>query len=679
MNRQSIQLKVFLFAGIVLSIFVFGTASAEAANWYVRQGATGSNNGTDWTNAYTSLPITLIRGDTYYIADGNYDSYTFDDAVSGSTYIYIKKATIASHGTSTGWNDTYGDGQAVFTGATYVWNLRSGYWDIDGVTGSGTSGYGIKVVSTNSTENTCTVCISSNYNVSYSIFKHIEFQGEATGTRVFWNNASATTNLTISYNYFHGGRVWLSAYSLNMIAEFNYFKDAITTDPNLHGAGIVLMANNATIRYNILENTIGSMTTYIEPQGIRNGIYIYGNIFKATSNSERSSQGIFAITSSDVATDVKIYNNTVYGIHSAQPGVWCGNVAGSDCVVQNNIWQNTTYGTINCTRCTTFNNNILTSDSASFINAAGGDFHLSTPTVAGVTLSSPYTQDIDGIVRAVDGVWDRGAYEYLASNQPPSDTTSPSIPTNLSATPISSSQINLSWIASTDNVGVLGYRIFRDSSQLSTVTGQLSYSDTNLSPSTSYTYTVSAYDAAGNNSNQSSPVSTTTQSSSPPTGNLLLNPDFEGGFTNNLANSWNITTDGSIDYLLSQDTGYQGLSQKINISSPGSWGLFYYQTPAFQLNQFYDWSFWYKTQATGSLWAQITNAPQTQTILSESLSPTNNQWTYKTINFQYTNSLANQLRFSSNSTSPYWIDNIQLAVASSDTIPPAPPAGLVIQ
>ncbi|MEK7635495.1 MAG: hypothetical protein AAB405_00150, partial [Patescibacteria group bacterium] len=185
--------------------------------------------------------------------------------------------------------------------------------------------------------------------------------------------------------------------------------------------------------------------------------------------------------------------------------------------------------------------------------------------------------------------------------------------------------------------------------------------------------------AAGNNSNQSSPVSTTTQSSSPPTGNLLLNPDFEGGFTNNLANSWNITTDGSIDYLLSQDTGYQGLSQKINISSPGSWGLFYYQTPAFQLNQFYDWSFWYKTQATGSLWAQITNAPQTQTILSESLSPTNNQWTYKTINFQYTNSLANQLRFSSNSTSPYWIDNIQLAVASSDTIPPAPPAGLVIQ
>ena len=92
----------------------------------------------------------------------------------------------------------------------------------------------------------------------------------------------------------------------------------------------------------------------------------------------------------------------------------------------------------------------------------------------------------------------------------PPDTTPPSIPTNLQATAISSSQINLSWTASTDNVGVTGYKVYRGGSQIGT-SPSTSYTDTGLTPSTLYTYTVSAYDAAGNTSNQSSPASATTQ------------------------------------------------------------------------------------------------------------------------------------------------------------------------
>jgi len=90
------------------------------------------------------------------------------------------------------------------------------------------------------------------------------------------------------------------------------------------------------------------------------------------------------------------------------------------------------------------------------------------------------------------------------------DTTPPTTPTNLTATAISSSQINLSWTASTDNVGVTGYRIYRGGVQIATTT-LTSYSNTGLSPSTSYSYTVAAYDAAGNVSPQSTAVSATTQ------------------------------------------------------------------------------------------------------------------------------------------------------------------------
>src|SRR5687768_17254029 len=62
-----------------VALCLFAASAALAADRYVRQGATGSGNGSDWTNAYTSLPASLVRGDTYYVADGTYAGYTFDD------------------------------------------------------------------------------------------------------------------------------------------------------------------------------------------------------------------------------------------------------------------------------------------------------------------------------------------------------------------------------------------------------------------------------------------------------------------------------------------------------------------------------------------------------------------------------------------------------------------------
>jgi hypothetical protein len=92
------------------------------------------------------------------------------------------------------------------------------------------------------------------------------------------------------------------------------------------------------------------------------------------------------------------------------------------------------------------------------------------------------------------------------------DTQPPTTPTNLQATPISSIQINLAWTAATDNVGVTGYRIYRNESQAGTSAANY-YSDTGLSPSTTYAYTVSAYDATGNEGSQSLQTSATTQTS----------------------------------------------------------------------------------------------------------------------------------------------------------------------
>ena len=66
------------------------------------------------------------------------------------------------------------------------------------------------------------------------------------------------------------------------------------------------------------------------------------------------------------------------------------------------------------------------------------------------------------------------------------DTSPPTVPTGLTATAVSSSQINLSWTTSTDNVGVAGYKVFRGGTQIATVTTGTSYFNTGLSPSTTY-------------------------------------------------------------------------------------------------------------------------------------------------------------------------------------------------
>ena len=90
------------------------------------------------------------------------------------------------------------------------------------------------------------------------------------------------------------------------------------------------------------------------------------------------------------------------------------------------------------------------------------------------------------------------------------DTIPPTAPPGLSATAVSSSQINLSWTASTDNVAVVGYDVFRGGTQVGAPSGT-SFQDTGLSGATTYTYAVRARDAAGN----VSPLSATTTATTP--------------------------------------------------------------------------------------------------------------------------------------------------------------------
>lgn len=89
------------------------------------------------------------------------------------------------------------------------------------------------------------------------------------------------------------------------------------------------------------------------------------------------------------------------------------------------------------------------------------------------------------------------------------DTQAPTVPTGLAASNVTDTTLDLSWNASTDNVGVTGYEIFQDGSSIGTTAGT-SNGVTGLTSNTSYSFYVQAFDAAGNNSGASNTVNVTT-------------------------------------------------------------------------------------------------------------------------------------------------------------------------
>jgi chitodextrinase len=167
-------------------------------------------------------------------------------------------------------------------------------------------------------------------------------------------------------------------------------------------------------------------------------------------------------------------------------------------------------------------------------------------TISGATIST-YINNVL-IATATDNTWAGGApgmgfylqggtstlasdYGFTSLTASDGSTTvdalPPSGPTNLVSTAILPSQIDLGWTASTDNVGVSGYQVFRDGTPVATTTAA-AFSDNGLASSSSYMYTVSAFDAAGNTSIPSAPLSVTTTATdamapSMPTGLQSLN------------------------------------------------------------------------------------------------------------------------------------------------------------
>ena len=113
--------------------------------------------------------------------------------------------------------------------------------------------------------------------------------------------------------------------------------------------------------------------------------------------------------------------------------------------------------------------------------------------------------------------FDQGVSTYDAGTitigAPVADYQAPSTPTNLVVSSTTSSSASLSWVASTDNIGVVGYEVYRNGIKVGT-SANTTYTDSGLTPETTYSYTVKAYDGAMNVSYSSDSVDAITQAGS---------------------------------------------------------------------------------------------------------------------------------------------------------------------
>lgn len=408
-----------LAAALLIGVFAVCAGDASAATYYVRAGASGANTGADWSNAYTALPSSLVRGAVYYVADGSYGGYTFDDAASGTTMITVKKAIQADHGTDTGWLSSYGSGQAVF-GPLAINASNGGYIEINGQTA-----YGFKVDFGEGQSGFNFVRGGPQVHLRYIDFAGITNTGDynyGASTKALnihpWNGSGYdnTNGLIVSHCALHGAETVIQwENTSNGLVEYTDFYDSRSTSGNWHqNMMFVGGGSNNTIRYNRFHNynTEGIFFTY----GGESNWYIYGNVFY---------DGVSVARGIEIRQDFSygafyIYNNTFINMPVGAVNNVANSVSGG--AGRNNIGINAgfTWGAIPS------GNNTTGLSTSAFVNYSARDFHLAAPTAAGMTLSSPYNTDPEGLTRGADGTWDLGAYEYGTAV-----TTQPSAPTNL--------------------------------------------------------------------------------------------------------------------------------------------------------------------------------------------------------------------------------------------------------
>jgi hypothetical protein len=473
-------LIIGIFLAMLFAVMTADCAAASgcdgAGNCYIRASASGANNGTSWTNAYTSFSsVQWAAGQTYWIAAGSYGSVTLGASGSSTSLITLRAALPTNHGSASDWNDTYA-GVATFSHVT----LSGSYWVIDGQRRGSAACV--------STPSTCTpadwrtgyhIVMNSNgseaiaLSGSHNTLQYVELAGRNTSNVDDFGiqgTSSGTNYLTFDHGYVHdtGNSQFQINYGVpdHPTISYTYIFHNHSANDGTHDEALAMPATNASVHHNIFQD-IQSTSVWSDASGgtpATSNWDFYGNIIFNDNNAPGPLDGgIIHLNGTNIFSGaMRIYNNTVANIKSndAEFATW-NNTPSATVLVQNNLSCNGSsvgtgssgtqdYNSYYCGDSGATGSHDTTSSSNPFQNAfpatfgANWDARLSSSAEAsmsaGISLASPYNTSCDvnngwcvngnaTSVRGSSGKWDRGAIQYTSSVS----SSAPNPPTNLAA------------------------------------------------------------------------------------------------------------------------------------------------------------------------------------------------------------------------------------------------------
>ncbi|MGZ3803336.1 MAG: hypothetical protein ACXVB4_03940 [Pseudobdellovibrionaceae bacterium] len=426
------------------NVFKNSIAQGTERFHYIRRGATGSGDGSDWNNACPGFVGVcagdqLTRGHTYYVASGDYDSVTFN--VPGEDLITVKKATQTEHGTSMGWADTYAQGPAVFPD----WTFQSSHWVIDGQDRSSLiTGHGFQInlprLNKDCARNFCNaILLDSASQVDRVTLRYVEVVGFGVNSNRNLNGLYSVPGDGTSSNIVLYG---VSMHDFGVYNGNSPIKTAGKGVLNLtfDNSAIIRSAaravddsgsNNVIFRNSWFENISDQGIIVVYGGQTTQNWEIYGNVFwESDPLNYGIDYGVIQCTGQSTCNNWLIANNTIAGFTSERTKIANVNFLEaspqtSGTQVVNNIWFNSfnvdflgnglthEYNSyLSCSSTPTNESFAVIEAQNPFVNSVAGDFHLAAPSAIGRVLTVPYNRDRENKLRGYDGHWDRGAYEF---------------------------------------------------------------------------------------------------------------------------------------------------------------------------------------------------------------------------------------------------------------------------
>jgi parallel beta-helix repeat protein len=538
--RDRIGGSMRLLKAVTAVAFLFVAATTNAATWYVSTSGNDSNSGT------LSSPFRTINKAAGVAKPG--------DEVLVRGGVYYGLVSISSKGTSSSrivFRSYPGeiavlDGTGTADGKDLVTLYKAEFVDFSNFEVRNATKIGITVYAANNIRLTGNEVHRSMRNGIYAGYSSFGSSYDI----LIDNNRIHDNVLENQYQTLSGGG-WANGMVVSRTDRAQITNNRVY---NNHGEGIdVLMSNNVLVRGNVVSDSF-SVGIYLDNARYttvdRNFVYSTGDtrFYRGSYPAAGIQMANESYSTPNPLTDVTITNNIVvrtkwgfyYGNYEAGGGlknvrianntfydaavaiIDVNNDAHQNSVVENNVFYKGPSAKVAGSGVTYRNNNWYATNAGSaagsgdvygdpaFVRPGGlaaADYKLTSASASlrkGSDASAYVKNDHFAGSRVLP--FDIGAHQLSSGTT--SDTQAPTAPSNLQVTGVDSSSVSLAWTASTDNVGVAGYRIYRDGKHVASVPGTLA-TDTGLSSGKTYTYYVTAVDAAGNQSPASNQVSAT--------------------------------------------------------------------------------------------------------------------------------------------------------------------------